>query len=186
MYSLFAIVLSSLVLVSCGAGVDDQPANGEGFKSIENEIKGKFGNDAHYTEVSIIHSEGIGNTVSVLVATDPESMKMEEWDLISGNWSQSSEVTIEIPEGSLAADYMFQLDGTVSLKKLGDLVEESKEKLTKEKSLENPRLHMAYVKYPDTGETAKAEYIVMLQPETGGTTFTFSYKLDGEFIEMGY
>jgi len=27
---------------------------------------------------------------------------------------------------------------------------------------------------------------VMLNPENGGTTFTFRYKLNGDFIEMDY
>ena len=74
----------------------------------------------------------------------------------------------------------------MSLSKLGDLVEESKKKLTKEKSIENPALSMAFVKFPDTGEFAKAQYVVNLEPATGGTTFSFYFKLDGEFIEMDY
>ena len=81
---------------------------------------------------------------------------------------------------------MFQLDETINLKKLGELVEKSKVQLTKEKYLENPKLHMASIQFPDNGDVSKAEYLVMLQPENGGTTFSFSYTLLGKLIKTDY
>lgn len=178
------IFFTALLLASCGSG--SESSNAEGFQEIENQIKSEFGDDAYYTEISITYNESIGNIVGVTVTKDPESMKMGQWNLTSGNWQQNSDISIEIPEGSKAADFMFQIGEIVSLEKLGELVEKSKEALSKEKDLKNPKLHMAFVKYPDTGEASKAEYIVMLQPETGGTFFTYSYQLDGTFIEMDY
>lgn len=181
---ILGILFTALLVASCGGNnVSD---NAESFQEIENEIKSEFGKNAYFTEVSITHNESVGNIVGVTVTKEPESMKMGQWNFTSGNWQQNSEISIETPAGSKAADFMFQLGNEVSLSKLGDLVEKSKEALSKEKDLKNPRLHLAFVKYPDTGDASKVEYIVMLQPETGGTTFTYSYKLDGTFIEMDY
>lgn len=177
-----ALLLSTLV--SCGGGSD--AANAEGFAAIEDDLHSKFGADAYYIELTITSTDNIGNIVSTTVTENPESLVMGEWTYNQGDWQETAEISIEIPEGTQASDFMFQLGEKVSLKKLGELVESSKASLTKEKDLQNPRLHMAMVKYPDTGEEKKAEYIVMLQPENGGTTFTYSYQLSGEFIEMDY
>ena len=81
---------------------------------------------------------------------------------------------------------MFQLGDKINLTKLGELVETSKKKLTAEKQIENPRLSMAFVKIPRSQDISKAQYSVSLEPENGGTSFSFFYKLDGEFIEMNY
>lgn len=186
MLKLAAVLFLGASLYSCGGGTGKAEANEEGFASIQKEMHGEFGESAYYTEVSIVNVEGIGNTVSTTVTKDPSSMKMGEWSYSQGAWTQSAEVTLEISEGSKAEDFMFQLGNNVDLGELGKLVETSKESLTKEKDLKNPRLHMAFVKYPNDGDAEKANYVVMLQPETGGTTFSYYYNLDGGFIEMNY
>lgn len=184
--NVFTFLISGALVLSCGQNSGNEPANADGFEKIENQIKSEFGNDAYFTEISITYNESIGNIVGVTATTEPESMQMGQWNLTSGDWQQNSDITIEIPEGTKAADFMFQLGTSISLRQLGELVEKSKESLKEEKQIDNARLHMAFIKYPDTGEASRAEYVVMLQPETGGTTFTYSYKLDGELIGMDY
>lgn len=81
---------------------------------------------------------------------------------------------------------MFQLNSKINLGTLGSLIEKSKAKLTEEKKIENPALNMAFIKFPKNGDNAKAEYVVLLNPENGGTTFSFYYKLDETLIKMDY
>lgn len=176
-------VLSALTLSSCGGGTE--AANAEGFGNLEKELKSKFGDDAYYTDLTISYIESIGNVISVTATEDPESLGMGEWNLSNGDWKQTSEVTLEVPEGTEAADFMFQLKDEVSLTVLGDLVEKSIELLTKEKSIE-PVLSMAFIMFPDNGDITNAKYAVKLEPKTGGTSFTYYYQLDGTFIEMDY
>lgn len=185
-YTTFLLIFSTVFITSCGGGSTTKEANAAGFSEIEKEINDKFGNAAYYTDLSITHNKSIGNIIGVTVTKNPESLKMEQWNQTQGKWNQIAEVTIEIPKGTKATDFMFQLNETLNLKKLGELVEQSKAQLTKEKKLENPKLHIAAVKYPDTGEISKAEYVVMLQPENGGSTFSFSYTLAGKLIKMDY
>jgi hypothetical protein len=33
---------------------------------------------------------------------------------------------------------------------------------------------------------SKAQYVVQLEPENGGTSFSYFYELSGDFIEMNY
>lgn len=180
------LLISTLVFTSCGGGSSKQEANATGFSVIESQIKDKFGEEAYYTDLSITYNESIGNIVSVTVTDNPESLKMTQWNQTQDNWNQTSEVTIEIPEGTKAADFMFQLNESLNLKKLGELVEKSKTQLTKEKNLESPKLYNAYIHFPDNGDVSKAEYVVNLVPKNGGTTFSFSYTLAGELIKMDY
>lgn len=183
---IFILILCTVVLSSCGGGTAKQPATADGFAEIETELKNEFGEDAHYTELAIIYNESIGNSISTTVTDDPESMKMGQWTYSMGNWNQTSEITLEVPEGTRAADFMFQLNEKIGLEKLGELVEKSKDQLESEKDIDNPRFEMAFVKYPKNGNIEEAEYYVKLQPENGGTSFTFNYQLDGSFIEMDY
>lgn len=177
---------TTLTLASCGGGMSSQPVNAEGFKEIETELNSEFGDNAYYTDLSVGYSEGVGTWIGATVTDKPESLEMGEWTMSQNTWTQSSEVTIEIPEGTKASDFMFQLNDNISLSKLGGLVEESMKKLTAEKKIENPALSLAYIKFPDNGDMSKAQYVVQLEPENGGTSFTYFYGLNGDFIEMNY
>lgn len=172
-------------LHSC-AGGGDQSANAEGFASLEKEIKSKFGDDAYYTDLSIMYIASIGNSIAVTVTEDPASLEMGEWTYSRGSWTQTSEITLEIPEGSQAKDFMFQLNEAISLKTLGGLIEKSAAQLSEEKNIENPTLSIASVYYPDNGDISKARFQFSLEPENGGTSFSYFYKFNGEFIEMNY
>jgi len=179
------LALTVITLMSCG-GSSKQEANAEGFRNIEKEIKNKFGEDAYFTKISIMHDESIGNMISLTVTEAPESFKMEEWNLSQNSWKQSSELTLEVPEGTKASDYMFQLDDKINLAKLGELTEKSKKQLTDEKDLKNPSLYIAFINFPKDGDISKADYNINLKPQHGGTTFRFNYALNGDLIKMDY
>ncbi|WP_459210830.1 hypothetical protein [Aquimarina rhabdastrellae] len=182
--TLLMVVLT--VLVSCGGTTDKQPANADGFGIIEKELKSKFGDQAYYTNLVISYNDAIGNIISVTATENPESLKMGEWNLTQSTWNQTAEVSLEVPEGNKAADFMFQLNEKINLSKLGALVEKSNKQLEEEKGIKNPKLHMAFIKFPKNGEMSKTEYSIMLKPENGGTTFSFDYALNGELLRFDY
>jgi hypothetical protein len=180
----FIAIIAALTMASCGGGTE--AANAEGFGKLEQKLKDKFGKDAYYTKISITYIKALGNVINATVTEKPESLKMGEWSQTSGNWEQTSELTLEVPQGTKAADFMFQLGDKVNLIKLGELAEKSKAQLTKEKNITNPKLHIATIQIPGNGDVSKVRYLVMLQPENGGTTFSFFYSLTGEFEKMNY
>lgn len=179
-------IMSAVLLMACGGGASKQEANADGFEAIEEILKSKFGDDAHYTDLTITYNKAIGNIIGLTVTKAPESLQMDQWSLSQDNWTQTSEITLEVPQGTQAADFMFQLNKDINLGKLGKLVEKSKERLTAEKEIENPSLHMALINMPKNGDRENTQYVVMLKPENGGTTFTFNYDLDGALIQMDY
>lgn len=183
---LFICLAVTTMLISCGGSAGKESPNKEGFTKIGEQLKDKFGETAYYTDLAITYDESVGNIIGVTTTKDPESLKMGEWNSVQGNWRQDSEVVLEIPQGTKAADFMFQLNDTINLAKLGELIEISSKKLTAEKSINDPALDMAFVKFPDDGNIEKAEYVVMLTPPNGGTTFIFNYKLNGDFIKLYY
>ena len=179
-------VIAAMTLLSCGGEISDQPANAEGFGVMETELKSKFGDHAYYTKLTIMYIENIGNAISVITTEKPESLKMGEWSLSQGTWNQQSEITLEVPTGTKAADFMFQLNDHINLSKLGELVEKSSAQLKAEKNIENPTLSIAQIKFPKNGDISEMEYYINLKPENGGTAFSFFYKLNGDFIKMNY
>jgi hypothetical protein len=183
---LILIALTLTLVCSCGSGTSKQSANTEGFTNIEQELNSKFGKNAYYTDLSISYDASIGNMISVTVTEDPESLKMGQWINSQDSWKQTSEITLEVPQGSKASDFMFQLNDAISLSQLGTLIEKSREQLKSEKNLENPTLSIAQVKFPKNGEFSKVEYAINLKPENGGTTFSFYYNLNGDLIKMDY
>ncbi|MBU2930253.1 hypothetical protein [Winogradskyella psychrotolerans] len=180
------LVIAISTLMSCGKDSGKQPATADGFADIESEIKSEFGHEAYYTDLTITYNKSIGNIISVTVTEDPSSLKMGQWNQTQGIWNQNSEISLEVPQGTKAEDYMFQLDEQINLSTLGELAEKANKKLTEDKKLENPTLSMAFVKFPKNGDVSKTEYTVMLKPEHGGTTFTFRYDLKGDLITMDY
>lgn len=182
----FIAIAALTTLLSCGGGTSTEPANAEGFANLEHELKSQFGADAYYTDLTVLYIKSIGNTINTTVTEAPESLKMGQWDLAQNTWTQRSEVTLEIPDGFQAKDFMFQLDNTLSLVKLGELIEKSIQQLKDEKDLKNPILSLASIKFPDNGDISKAKYLIKLEPENGGTSFSFYYTLEGDLIEMNY
>lgn len=178
--------LLTIIILSCNGVTSNQPHTAEGFGQIAQEIKNKFGDNAYFTDILISSDDRIGNMITLTVTELPESMKMGQWTLVQNSWTQSSEITLEVPDGTKAADYMFQLDATINLEKMGGLVEKAKEQLKAEKDIQNPTLYTALIKYPKNGDIADAQYNISLKPENGGTTFYFYYELDGELIKMDY
>ncbi|WP_040281606.1 hypothetical protein [Psychroserpens damuponensis] len=182
---LLILVIIVRTLTSCGES-GTQPATADGFLDIQNQIQNEFGDDAYYTDISIVYNEAIGNIVGVTVTKDPSSLKMGQWNQTQGVWQQNQDISLEVPSGTKAEDYMYQLNEQINLKKLGELIEKSIAQLKSEKSIDKPTLNMALVKFPENGDVSKTEYTVMLQPQHGGTTFTFRYDLKGTLINMNY
>ncbi len=179
-------VIYIATLTSCGGGSSHQAATAEGFTAIEQALKSKFGDDAYYTDLSVTYNASVGNIIGVTVTEDPASLQMGQWNEMQGTWTQNSDITLEIPKGTNAEEYMFQLNDNINLTKLGGLIETSSKKLTLEKNIEHPTLAIAYISFPDNGDIAKANYNIKLKPENGGTSFNFSYSLNGALIEMDY
>ncbi|WP_298758071.1 hypothetical protein [uncultured Psychroserpens sp.] len=182
----FVIFVLMKLVTSCSSSTSNQPATKEGFTEIENELKSKFGTDAYYTDLTITYNESIGNIIGATVTEDPESLKMGQWNLTQDTWVQNSDITIQVPEGTKASDYMFQFGETISLSELGSLVEQSVQKLKEEKDLKNPTLSIAGLNFPNNGDISQAQYTINLKPENGGTTFSFYYTLGGDLIKMDY
>ena len=178
------IVITAVILISCGRGASKQPATAEGFSEIENQIKSEFGDDAYYTDLTITYNKSVGNIIGVTVTKDPSSLKMGQWNQTQGTWTQTQEISLEVPQGTKAADFMFQLDDKINLSILGKLAEKASGQLITEKNIENPTLYMAFVKFPKNGDISKTEYTVMLKPENGGTTFTFKHGINDDSIKM--
>lgn len=181
-FIIIIVIITATSLISC----KNLTTDAKQFVAIEKELKNKFGENAYYTNLTITYNKSIGGIIEATVTEVPESLKIVQWNLKHGAWKQISEILLETHENTKATDFMFQLNEKINLSTMGKLVEKSSKQLKERKNIDNPTLHMASVKFPKDGDIPKTEYIVMLKPEKGETTFTFSYKLNGELIKMNY
>ena len=182
--ALSTLVMGLLLIVSCGPNPSKYSQDGEGFAKLQEDFKAKFGADAYYTDIAInftpgdSHGSGLG--FNVTVTNDPASLKMQEWVFSSyGGWRSTADVTLEIEGDSKPEEFMYQLGGKFDLKKIGELIAQSRKKLAEEKQIENAVLNLAMMKTPDSEDASETRIVIMLKPENGGTTFTFRYDLDG-------
>jgi hypothetical protein len=77
------------------------------------------------------------------------------------------------------------LDGKFDLKKTGELVEQSAKKLADEKQIKNAILEMAALN-PGNRPASFTDIFISMQPENGGTKFSFHYDLDGNLTSFDY
>ncbi|MDO6595365.1 hypothetical protein Q4512_00480 [Oceanihabitans sp. 2_MG-2023] len=180
------VAFSIIILQSCGGNSAKQPATANGFLEIQKDIKNEFGDDAYYTDLTITYNKSLGNIIGVTVTKDPVSLKMGQWNQTKGIWKQNQEISLEVPQGTQASDFMFQLDENINLSILGELAEKATGQLKTDKNIENPTLSMAFIKFPKNGDVSKTEYTVMLKPENGGTTFTFKQGINDNSIKIDY
>lgn len=181
---MIVIVMVVLSLLSCGTSTDTQPADAIAFNAIEKVMKNEFGENACYTNLTISYNKTTGSTIHTVVTNAPKSLKMEKWNSTQNIWKKASDIFIEVPNGTNAKDFMFQLNDTINLSTLGDLVEKSSKQLQQEKNKEKPTLHLASIKFPKNGDVSKTEYCIMLKLEKEDKTFSFFYTIDGKLIKM--
>ncbi|MCH2196997.1 hypothetical protein [Kordia sp.] len=182
-YTMIVIVIVALSLLSCKKEANILTANAITFGEIEKMMKHEFGENAYYTDVSIRYSKAMGSVVTATVTNVPHSLKMEKWNATEDVWKKISDIFIEVPYGTLAADFMFRLNDTINLFTLGDLAEKSSIKLKNENNIQNPALHLASIIFPKNGDITKTEYCIILKPENSNKTFSFFYTIEGKLIK---
>ncbi len=176
--------LATLAFIACGK-TTKLGENASSINSAKEKLDDKFGKDAHYTSITITDTEH-GSILAATVTENPSSLKMGDWAYFQNSWKQNSEITLELSEGSKAEDFMFQIkDGIVDFDLLGKLVEQSKEKVAKEKSIDVVT-ELISINAPNNGDFEKMRYFITTIPENGGTTFKFWYKMDGSLENFDY
>jgi len=185
-FVLFLAALFCISLASCGGAGGGTGGSGDvNFDKIESNLNKKFGDDAHYTNLSIAHVNNIGTIINTTVTDDPASLKLGEYTRLKGAWEQKADVTLELGSGT-AEDFMFNLTEDVSLTTLSELVDTSKKKLADEKDLADAHLKLAVLNVPNRGTKADMKYNIVLEPKNGGTSFNFTYTLDGTLDNFSY
>lgn len=177
------LTVTALGLLSCGNGKTDFTDNAASMIALGEEIKGEFG-DSYYTSFSVNNTSS-GPIVGVSTTKDPSSMQMGDWQYFDGSWSQISEITLEVPSGAKAEDYMFKFGEQVKFETIGKIIEDAKATLKKEKEVD-AKVEDLIVNAPNNGDFDTMEYLLTLEPISGGTSFNFSYTLNGELIKYDY
>jgi hypothetical protein len=168
-----------LIMFSCKSGFEYNKA---GFEKINSELVGKFGAEAYYTDLELVHNTGSDEAVMVTETNNPSSMKQEQWLRYSGGeWEKQADVSFTA-EGADPKLFMFQLNKDASLSEMGDLLQTSKDQLLKEKNVAKPVLTAASIRSynkmnsKDTG----IFYYITLQDADTKKDYHFVYDLKGQ------
>ncbi|RZS90699.1 hypothetical protein [Aquimarina brevivitae] len=177
------LILMLIVILSASCGFNSS-GDVKDFTEIQEELKDQFGENAYYSQLVIFHDPNMGTYFNASGTDKPSSLTLEEWNWMQGNWKQTSEITLEI-SGGKAEDFLFRLDKDISLPKLEELIAASVKKLKDEKNIDGV-LHMASIFNPENGNNKELKYQITLKPQTGGTSFDFTYGLDGGLEDFDY
>lgn len=186
----FCLILIGFTITACeyfgGGGRTFETE--EGVKETREQLDSKFGKGAWYTDVTLSYDKSTGTVITGTGTADPNSPKLIERHLMKGIWKDLSEITMEISGGGQPKDFMFTLD-QVNMDKIPALVKQSKEKVSKEKGIKDVVVTWVSISMPDklnNDKPAKPSYRLNVEPESGGTHFTFIYDVQGNFENMIY
>lgn len=168
-----------LITFSCKSSFEYNKA---GFEKMSGELIGKFGAEAYYTDLELIHNTGSDEAVMVTETNNPSSMKQEQWLRYSGGeWEKQADVSFTA-EGANPKLFMFQLNKDASLSKMGDLLQTSKDELLKEKNIKEPVLTAASIRSNNkmnSKETGIFYYFTLHDP-SAQKDYNFVYDLKGK------
>lgn len=165
-------LLTLLLLLSCNTSMYEN--NSEGFVNIENELKKKFGNNAYYTDIIIDLNTKKVTQIEVTQTTKPNSLKMQGWKLKKNTWKQFSEVDLTLKKGNIK-DYMFQLNGEISLSKINEI----------KKNI--PVKGAFYIKKisiisPENGDKSTLKYQLQVQQKNNNKKLEFNFDTNGYLL----
>lgn len=174
------IFISITSITSCSN--EDFTPNVNGFHKIEQDLKNEFGVNSYYTDFSVELNSEKEHVINVTVTKDPSSLQMKGFHNSNGDWEQISEVNLELKKGEIE-DYMFTLNETLSITKMGTLVEKSIKRLTQMKQLKNIIFYKASVEAPSNGEKSEMLYHIQLKSKED-VYYNFRYDMKGDFCSL--
>ncbi|BAV05850.1 hypothetical protein FLA_1862 [Filimonas lacunae] len=184
------IALLAITLTACeyfgGGGCTYETA--DGIKDAQKELDSKFGKGAGYTDVMFSFHKDVGTVITATGTPDLNSAKLIERHRMKGIWKDLSEITMEISGEGKPRDFMFTLD-QVDLSKIPAMVKQAKEKIQKEKGIDKVIASSVSLSMPDkldNKEDGNPTYHINVEPESGGTTFSFVYDVKGNFKNLIY
>lgn len=182
MIAVFVVALSSCQ--SFGGGGRKFETT-DGVADLVSGLKGEFGKDAYYTEISFNYHKSTGTTISATGTKDPESKKMISKQKMKGAWEDLSEISLEITGDAKAAEFMYTLKEVDEFKKVPGMIKTSIDKIKKEKNFDVVPTSVSVIA-PDElkGQPQKLRYLLYFQPESGGTKFTMIFDQEGNFTKM--
>ncbi|MDR3286299.1 MAG: hypothetical protein LBT27_02495 [Prevotellaceae bacterium] len=192
---LSAIYISLFFVFSCGTKTNTDTSqythDAAGFGKIQDEVIREFGTDAYYHYISVEYSPATETKkenllFKVEVTDNPDEKKLK---LCSFNdpdygvkWVHKDWMTFSIQGDASPADFMFQLKDKCNLGKVGELLQKSIEKVSKEKS-KKFILEKASIYAPENLGWQEYYISIRLQAESDRYAhYRFEYNLDGDEV----
>lgn len=154
------------------------------MQQLNKELKEEFGEDTWYTSIRLADDGGDGQVIADLTK-DPNTLQQERWVQSTGFWNKDANITLSV-QGADPRSFMFRLDKEVSLPRLGNLIDQSRAYLRKERNVGDGMATLAQVESSNQMNTRAQgiHYNVVLHSKSTGKSYYFTYKLNGSLESM--
>lgn len=181
---LFTLILVSFTACEYFGGGGRTFESADGISGLISGLKSQFGDNASFKSIVMIYDESSGTSVSATGTDNPSGNIMIEKTKIKGFWQDNAEITVELEQNSKLSDFIFSLD-QINLEQVPGLVQQAKDKVSQEKSIDKVVAKMVSFTVPDRlGRDFKPTIDVNVEPENGGTDFTVQFNTQGQFVNM--
>lgn len=171
-----------LVMTSCKYHV---PYNEAGMQKLQKDLFDKFGENAWYSEISILSVSDNETALRVKETADPNSLRAKAWLKQSEDWIPQDEVMLQFNDGT-PKEHLFQLSkGKMSLKTLADLIAQSNAKL-KEKGLGSAKINFVSIQSAQLvkSDAQRVIYNISYENKSDNKSYSFVYDMNGKLVSF--
>jgi hypothetical protein len=185
---LFVCTISMILTFSCkDSKFGPKFETKEGMQKFINDLNNKLASKGGYNSFTAMYIESIGNVYTATLSKDINSNKWEEYDVTNNLWKKKSDITIE---SELSPSEFLLTTKDFDLIKLIPLIEQSKDKVIKEKGIKEVVTTLVSVsinekrKYKNKFDDMMI--LIEIAPKSGGTNFSCFYDINGKLTDFSY
>jgi hypothetical protein len=152
----------------------------KGMQQLNKVLEDKFGAEAWYSSITLVHDGAGDDVVTVERALDPDKAQQEQWTWFHGFWEKKADINLQF-SGILPRDLLFQLQTGASLLQLGKLIENALKELAADPANGHGKLVLAEIKMNDPSPARPHNLSYMIQLKTGkGMSYNYTYDDKGQ------
>lgn len=152
----------------------------KGMQQLNKVLEDKFGADAWYSSVTLVHDGAGDDMITVERATLPDKIQQEQWIWFHGFWEKKADISLQF-SGIRPGDLLFQLHKGANLLQLGQLIEKALQELSSDAMNGKCRLVMAGIRMGDPKPTQLRNLFYTVQLKTAaGVSYNYTYDEQGQ------
>ncbi len=152
----------------------------KGMQQLNKMLEDKFGAEAWYSSITLVHDGAGDDMITVERTTDPDKILQEQWTWFHGFWEKKADINLQFT-GIRPRDLLFRLQQGARLLQLGQLIEKSRNELEADPDNGRCKLVMAAIKMNDPVPARPYNLSYTIQLKTGrNVSYSYDYNEQGQ------